>query len=159
IWTLRGGYGSARLFNLLNTMKKPAKSKIFVGYSDATFLHLFLSRWDWKTIHAAGAGELLDANKKAKNFLHLFDILSGKIKNINYNGFKALNNAAKSIDEIKSSITGGNLTILVHSLGTPWQLKGANKIVFVEDVGIRGYALDRAFNHLVQANAFKDVVA
>jgi len=159
VWSLRGGYGCTRLYDLLNTMEKPATPKIFVGYSDSTFLHLFLSRWGWQTIHAAGAAEVLDANKKAKNFSHLFDILSGKIKSIQYGGFKPLNNAALSIDELKSSVIGGNMTILTNSLGTPWQIQAQDKIVLVEDTGTRGYAVDRALNHLHQAKAFKGAAA
>lgn len=46
VWSLRGGYGSARLIPDLFKLPKPNKEKFFIGYSDITALHLFLSQ-EW----------------------------------------------------------------------------------------------------------------
>lgn len=45
------------------------------------------------------------------------------------------------------------------SIGTFWQIDGENKIIFIEEIGERGYRIDRMLEHLHQACIFKDVSA
>jgi muramoyltetrapeptide carboxypeptidase len=52
LWCARGGYGSFRLLPLLEKLKKPARRKLLVGYSDSTALMEFVrQRWGWATLH------------------------------------------------------------------------------------------------------------
>lgn len=160
IWSLRGGYGSARLFENLKNLKKPTHKKIFIGYSDLTFLHLFLMQnWNWKTIHGATLSDLLSPDKDPKNFSLLLDIISKNIDEIKYNDILSYNSLAESSHELNGILVGGNLEMLATSLGTPWQIKGNNKIIFIEDTGSKGYMIDRNLNHLLQANVFKNATA
>ena len=48
-------------------------------------------------------------------------------------------------------LCGGNLTVLAASLGTPFEIDTAEKILFLEDVGERTYRIDRAVTSLRQA--------
>lgn len=160
IWALRGGYGSARLIQHLIPLIPPSQKKIFIGYSDATALHLFFSQqWGWTTIHGAGFKELLLAEKDPNNFKHIMDIVSGQVKTIRLNELKPLNTAAKQTKILSSRLTGGNLTLLQTSIGTPWQMQGDNKIIFIEDLGIKGGQLDRTLYHLKEAGLFKNAQA
>ncbi|KAB8027403.1 LD-carboxypeptidase [Fluviispira multicolorata] len=160
IWSVRGGYGSARLYESLAKLKQPANEKVFIGYSDATFLHLFLTqKWGWKTIHGAMLSELLKTEKDPKNFSIITDILSGKSEDLKYEGIKPFNKQAHLIDQVDGVLTGGNLELLNNSLGTQWQINGNDKIIFIEDIGTKGYALDRSLNHLKQAGIFKNAKA
>ena len=160
IWTLRGGYGSARLVDYLSQCPKPETEKIFIGFSDVTALHLFLSqRWGWRTIHGAGLAKILDPTQDLQNFERIATIVSKSKKTLSLNPLTPLNTAALNTKKISGRITGGNLTIIQTSIGTHWQIQTAGKILFLEEVGEKGYRIDRALNHLKQAGLLKRVRA
>lgn len=159
IWTLRGGYGAARLIEKLEKLPVPKQEKIFIGHSDITALHLFLTqRWGWKTIHGSGLAELVNPDKDPQNLQKVADIIARKVKVAKLDGLKPLNQVAKNLAKkglkVSGRLTGGNLSIIQTSLGTNWQLKTAGQIVFLEDIGEKGYRIDRTFNHLRQAGLF-----
>jgi len=165
IWTLRGGYGTARLIQDLKQLPKPKHEKIFIGFSDITALHLFLSQhWQWKTIHGAGILEFLNPNHDPKNLQMIADIITKKGSHLDIKELKLLNpnpinNNHTKFKKITGRLTGGNLSIVQTSLGTPWQIKTRGKIVFLEDVSVKGYHIDRSLNHLKQAGVFKHAKA
>ncbi|MGE3920577.1 MAG: hypothetical protein AB7F64_06500 [Gammaproteobacteria bacterium] len=70
-----------------------------------------------------------------------------------------MNQLAKRKCHINTSVTGGNLTIIQTTIGTPWQINTDNKILLLEDIGERGYRVDRILEHLRQADIFKNVAA
>lgn len=156
IWCLRGGYGANRLLPFLDKLKVPKKNKLFLGISDVTSLHIYLNqKWNWSTLHAP----LLDrlGQKKVPQIIEreIFQTLTGKIEQISYKKIKPMNSYAKNIKAIKAPIVGGNLTVIQSTLGTPYQINLKNKFLFVEDLGERGYRVDRIFEHLYQSNALK----
>ena len=159
IWALNGGYGSARLYELLSATSMPQKQKLIVGYSDITFLHLLVAKWGWKSIWGSTLLDLENPIKAPQNFYLLMDILHKRITEISYPGLYPFNNLAKSSEAIEGHLTGGTLTLIANSLGTPWQIDTDNKILFLEDRGEKGYAVDRYFNHLKQAKIFEKVNA
>ena len=159
IWSLRGGYGSAKLIDELALLPRPEHEKIFIGYSDITALHLFMSQnWGWKTIHGAGIAEILES-KNESNFAKLADIISGRSSRLEVDGLSPLNHAAKNSQDINGTLTGGNLTIVQTSIGTIWQMQAAQKIIFLEDIGFKNYQLDRTLYHLKQAGLLKNAKA
>lgn len=160
LWALRGGYGSAKLIANLQNLKKPLKEKIFIGFSDMTALHIFFSQeWGWKTIHGNGLVEILDPDKDRQNFIKIARIISGRQQQAKIKGLIAINSAAKASKIVTGNLTGGNLTIIQTSIGTNWQIKTAHKILFLEDVGIKPYQLDRALYHLKQAGLLNQINA
>ncbi len=160
VWTLRGGYGSAKLIIGLQRLQKPIKEKIFIGFSDITALHIFFSQeWGWKTIHGSGMIDILDPTKNRQNFIKIAKIISGKDTLATIKGLSAINPNAKSKKIVIGSLTGGNLTIVQTSIGTPWQIKTVNKILFLEDVNIKPYQLDRTLYHLKQSGLLEHIKA
>jgi muramoyltetrapeptide carboxypeptidase len=160
VWALRGGYGAAKLIPQLRLLQKPSKEKIFIGYSDMTVLHIFLTQeWGWKTIHGSNIVEIVDQEKSRNNFTAIAEIITKNKKHSTIKGLQALNHLAKSGKIVTGSITGGNLSIIQTSIGTDWQIKTANKILFIEDVGITAYQLDRSLYHLKQAGLLKNIKA
>jgi muramoyltetrapeptide carboxypeptidase len=158
IWTLRGGYGSARLIEKLRQCPKPETEKIFIGYSDITALHLFLSQhWHWHTIHGDGLAKLLTPTQDPQNFKRIASIISKKEKNLTLDPLIPLNKEALDTKKISGRITGGNLSIIQTSIGTPWQIQTAGKILFIEEVSEKGYRIDRILNHLKQSGILKKV--
>jgi muramoyltetrapeptide carboxypeptidase len=151
IWCLRGGYGSMRLIPALMKLKAPKKPKLFVGFSDITSLHLFFNqRWNWPTIHGRTISQLSDKVPSADRE-ELKKIIFGKLKSKTFKQLLPLNAEASKPGVIKGSVTGGNLRILQSSLGTQWELKAKNKILFMEDIAERGYSIDRMLEQLFQA--------
>lgn len=159
VWALRGGYGSARLIKDLSRLSKPKHPKYFIGSSDMTALHLFLSQtWGWKTIHGSGLQALLKPEQDPDNFLKIASIVAGA-KQSTIENLRPMNARAEALKRIKGFLTGGNLTLVQTSIGTPWQIQSQDKILFLEDTSEPGYKLDRAFTQLQQAGIFKGVKA
>ena len=151
----RGGYGSLRLIPELANVSPPSTPKLFIGMSDITALHLFLQQtWQWPVVHGALAPNKLSLDSIAA----VKSLLFGETDHIEFRG-EALNLAAKKNATIESTLTGGNLSLVQTSIGTIWQLDGREKIIFIEDVGERGYRIDRMLEHLRQSDMLKDTVA
>lgn len=160
VWSIRGGYGSGRLLPALGRMQKPTREKIFVGYSDMTFVHLLLQSWGWQTVHAAMVWEMNVPEKDPDNFRYLASLLAGKVKELRYDGLAPFNTLARGLDEpIRGVVTGGNLACLASAAGTPWALNASGKILFLEDIQEPGYRLDRLFTQLRDSGALKGIKA
>lgn len=151
IWCLRGGYGSMRLIPYLTKLKPPKKPKLFVGFSDITALHLYFSQeWKWPVIHGRTISQMNPDLKNTPDRKFLRDVIFGKKTEKTFSRLKPMNDLAKKEKTINASITGGNLRIIQSSIGTEWEMKAKGKIVFIEDVGERGYSIDRMFEQLIQ---------
>lgn len=173
VWCVRGGYGSIRLLPYLQKMSLPKKQKLFIGSSDVTSLHLFLQQqWGWKTIH----GPLLErvgrrdygvqAERDIKKFFVTGGVTNGdtggvtgrEVENqktthnntLTYKGLRPMNEEARKDKILRAPVTGGNLTVASSTLGTPWQMQTEGKILFFEEVGERGYRIDRFFQQWLQ---------
>lgn len=156
IWCLRGGYGSNRLLPMLAKLRKPREPKLLIGISDITSLHTFLiQEWGWSTLHAPLLDRLGKKLVSPKHEKELHNILFGDQSDIEFKKLKPLNNAALNIKLLRSKIVGGNLTVLQSTLGTPWQIRTRGNLLFVEDLGERGYRIDRMFEQFRQAGIFK----
>lgn len=156
VWCLRGGYGSNRLLPWLDQIEKPTQTKLFIGLSDITSLHVFLNqKWNWATIH----GPLVDRiGKKLLSPEHKDEIIRlvmGQNIEVRLNGLQPMNKSALKIKELNGKIIGGNLTVLQSSLGTPYSVKLMNKFLFIEDLGERGYRVDRMLEQLLQTGILK----
>lgn len=160
VWALRGGYGSPKLIAELAKLEKPSREKFFIGYSDITVLHIFLAQeWGWKTIHGSGIAEILDSDKARENFVKIANIVTGKTKQAVISGLIPINKTATNSVAINGTLTGGNLTMVVTTIGTPWQIKTKDKILLLEEVGIKPYQLDRTLYHLKHAGLLDSVKA
>lgn len=151
LWSLRGGYGSMRLLPFMRKWKKPKTQKLFMGFSDVTALQLFFTQeWGWSVIHGRNISAMTP-DKSSKDRNEVYDILTGKKDELVYKNLKPMNDLAKRAKTIKGTVTGGNLALLQTSIKTSWELDPRGKIVFMEDVGERGYAIDRMLEQLWQA--------
>ena len=160
VWCLRGGYGSARIVEDLAKVRQPRKSKLFIGFSDITVLHIFLhQKWRWCVMHAPVLYQLGTNLINAESAKMLEELIFGRSEKVLFNDIKPLNNPAKTSKSIYSRIIGGNLCLLQTSIGTSWQVKSKNHIIFIEEVGERGYAVDRMLTHLKQSSILNDAQA
>jgi muramoyltetrapeptide carboxypeptidase len=152
IWCLRGGYGSMRLIPHIKKWKKPKTKKMFLGFSDVTSLHLFFNQeWNWPTLHGRVLSQMArehrgDDREELKKFL-----LGELTTPLTFRNLIPLNDHARKKTIIEGKIIGGNLRMLQSSLGTPIELKARNRILFMEDIGERGYSIDRMLEQMIQS--------
>jgi muramoyltetrapeptide carboxypeptidase len=136
----RGGYGSNYLLNTLNIDKIKLHPKIFVGYSDNTsLLTHFFDVAGLVTFHGPMA---------AKDWTHEdgVDLSSWQSALSQFEAWDVpLNSEARGLVDGRAEgiLYGGCLSILVASLGTPYQIKTAGKILFLEDIAAKPYQIDR----------------
>ena len=52
---------------------------------------------------------------------------------------------------------GGNLTTLVHTIGTPYEIPWNDTILFIEDIGESPYRLDRLLTHLDKSGRLRKI--
>jgi len=145
IFALRGGYGAARLLPLLDFEAISRHPKVFCGYSDITALHIaYNQRCGFVTYHAPMPGTEL---YKADPFT-----LASFLGNV-MEGYTApdLTFTPRIPGTAKGILTGGNLSLIVSTLGTPYEIDTTDKILFIEEVGEAPYRVDRMLLQLAQA--------
>jgi muramoyltetrapeptide carboxypeptidase len=141
----RGGYGSNYLLNQLDLETIQAHPKIFVGYSDNTsLLTFFFDAAGLVTFHGPMA---------AKDWTHEdgVDLSSWQSALSQFGSWDVPLNAETTgltDGEAQGILYGGCLSILVASLGTPYQIKTAGKILFLEDIAAKPYQVDRMLMQL-----------
>jgi muramoyltetrapeptide carboxypeptidase len=156
VWCVRGGYGAIRIVPELVNLRAPKiKEKLFIGYSDITTVNVFLNQeWGWSAIHGPMLDRLGQGLTAPKYVKELKDLVFGNVDEIGFFNLKPLNASAKKKGEIRAGVSGGNLVTLQSSIGTKaeWDPKG--KIIFFEEIGERGYRLDRIFEQFSQGGTF-----
>jgi muramoyltetrapeptide carboxypeptidase len=160
VWCLRGGYGAIRLLERLKKIKPPKNPKIVIGYSDVVSLHNFLNQfWQWPTLHGPLLDRLGQHTLEISQVNECLDTVFGRIDSIVHDGLTPLNTAAKKVRTIKGRVFGGNLIVTQSHLGTPFAKIPKDAILIFEDIGERGYRVDRVLVHLSQAGYFKNTRA
>jgi len=153
VWCLRAGYGAIRLVPGLLRLARPARPKLFVGYSDATTVHYVLNQhWRWPSLHGPLLDRLGAGTLPATSLAELKAVLLDGLARVTFEGLTPLNAAARRQRVIRSRLFGGNLTVLQSLLGTALQRR-PRQILFLEDIGERAYRIDRMLQHLGQAGA------
>lgn len=146
VMALRGGYGCARLIPYLDESRLRPYPKVFIGFSDLTTLHLyFLRRFGWVTFHGPMAATPSLGSIAPDQEAHLFQIWT----NPDYRPILAFDQLdCWSAGSAEGTLTGGCLSIVVASIGTPYEIETAGRILFIEDLGEPPYRLDRMLTHL-----------
>ena len=63
------------------------------------------------------------------------------------------------VDRLRGILTGGNLSLAVHSLGTPEQIDARGRVLYLEDVGEAVYALEKMLTQLLRAGVLAEAAA
>ena len=159
VWCVRGGYGCQRLLPGLARGAVPERRKLLVGFSDVTALHVFLNQhWGWPTLHAATVAGLGSGRLSQTSLDQLRSVVAGGASRLSC-PLRPLNPAARRPRTVGGTLLGGNLKTIQSLVGTPWSVRPAGRILMVEDVGERGYAIDRMLVQLSQAGILRGVRA
>ncbi|MHB8836238.1 MAG: S66 peptidase family protein [Candidatus Methylomirabilia bacterium] len=149
----RGGYGTSRIVDRLDFKALRRRPKAIAGFSDLTVLLLAATqRAGVAVIHGplvASAGKGKDGER---DMARLLALLAGKPGPLAYRGLRTLRPG-----RARATVTGGNLSLLAHSVGTPFQVAPRGRILFVEEIGEAPYRIDRMVRQLLLAGVFRDV--
>ena len=142
----RGGFGSVQLLTHLNTAIR-AHPKIFAGYSDVTILLNWLfQRCGMVTFHAPMVAMDLARGLSQRSRDFFWGTLTGERRT-----WKIELGETISSGKAEADMLGGCLSVLVTTLGTPYEVDTVGKLLFLEDVGEKPYRVERMLTHLKMA--------
>jgi len=147
----RGGYGTIRMIDKVDFSRLAQNPKWLVGFSDITLLHAHLySNYNLQTIHGQMPVNIPDASTKSlqalKNALFGHEIT-----------YRYKNHGLNCSGQSNGILIGGNLSLLIASLGSVSDFNYDGKILFIEDVGEYLYAIDRMIRTLDRAGKLKNL--
>ncbi|MDB4927507.1 MAG: LD-carboxypeptidase [Mucilaginibacter sp.] len=145
----RGGYGTIRIIDKVNFSRLAQNPKWLIGFSDITLLHTHLySNYNIQTIHGQMPVNIPDAS--ARSLESLKKALFGDEITYSFNAHP-LNRCGEGA----GVLIGGNLSLLIASLGSVSDFSYDGKILFIEDVGEYLYSTDRMIRTLDRAGKLK----
>jgi muramoyltetrapeptide carboxypeptidase len=149
IFSARGGYGSGRLLPLLDCKAMAATPKIFVGFSDATFLlNALVDFAGMVSFHGPMVAMDFARGLSPRSFEHLQGLLSGKIDSFELEARETMHPG-----NAQGEVIGGCLSVVVAMIGTPFEPRFDGRILFLEDTGEKAYRIDRMLVQLRQSGA------
>ena len=147
IWCVRGGYGTARMIDLVDFSKFEQDPKWIIGFSDVTVLHSHLNRLGFATIHGIMPVNVEKASAETEETLRkaLFgEPLSYIVPCDNEN----------KLGSTEGELVGGNLSILYSLMGSKSQIDCKGKNLFLEDLDEYLYHVDRMMLSLKRCGCF-----
>jgi muramoyltetrapeptide carboxypeptidase len=150
IFCARGGYGTSRIVDQLDLVKFEDSLKWIIGFSDITLLlnKLYLNQIG--SIHGPMPLNFFEDKAKESMLILKQFLFEGLYPEIRFNSIFS-NKPGFAVGQI----IGGNLTMLINSIGTPTNINTENKILFFEDIDERLYRVDRMIVHLKRAKVFE----
>lgn len=152
IFCAEAGYGSINLIEYLDEVDLSPHPKIFLGFSDITILLLyFFGRYGWVTFHGPTvAGEIYKGMPPATE-IALQEAIAKKTRLGDIYG--------RDLDVVRPGegagvLIGGNLSRLLRTLGTSFEIDTQGKILFIEEVDEGHMKIDGDLNHLKLAGKF-----
>jgi muramoyltetrapeptide carboxypeptidase len=144
VWACRGGYGSQRIIPQLDVRAlKKAQPRIFVGYSDLTFMHHWhLNVLGRVSFHGPLLGHLQKTDLRAA--LREIEALSSRPQKQVWSEARVIRGG-----QARGLLVGGNMSLL-QSAGVA-ALPKTKMILALEDIHEDFYRLDRMIWNLIHA--------
>jgi muramoyltetrapeptide carboxypeptidase len=153
IFSARGGYGCGRLMPILDFKAIAKTPKVFVGFSDATFLlNALVDLSGMVSFHGPMVAMDFARGLSPRSLDHLQRLLNGELRNFELEARESIHPGIA-----RGEVIGGCLSVLVASIGTPYAPNFDGRILFLEDVGEKAYRVDRMLVQLRQAGALARV--
>lgn len=146
----RGGYGTGRIAASIDYNLISMNPKIIWGYSDITYLHTAIRQ---KTNLVTFHGPMLSSDVAHPDF----DELSTSMFNQLFEPTLLIYDERISELDIlvdgsrTGQLVGGNLSLLVSTLGTAFEIDTKDKIILIEDIYEEPYRVDAMLNQLTLA--------
>ena len=149
-----GGYGAVRILPYLDADLFRRNPKAFVGYSDITALHLWMMRRaGLRVFHGPTVDDLMpgDADQTLSSLLTALttprpDTMLGR-------------DIARAVRPGKAvgRLTGGNLSLVQQTIGTPYEIDTRDAILFLEEIHDPMSVADERLLHLRAAGLLRHV--
>jgi muramoyltetrapeptide carboxypeptidase len=153
----RGGYGTSRVIPLLDAKALARSPKIFVGSSDLTLLlHFLRSACRLVTFHGPMVSPNFGKYSSPTTNGEFIRILGATTPPgpIDVTGVKVLKGGSG-----EGVLTGGCLSLVCQTIGTPYEIQTEDAILFLEDINEPPYRIDRMLTYLKQVGKFDGVRA
>lgn len=152
IFCARGGYGSGRIIPYLEPELIRANPKIINGSSDITAVLSFLDRCGMASFHGPMVATAIRQGEAGYNRALLLDLLKGDLVRFPVAGTSILQRGTA-----EGRLIGGCLSLVVATLGTPYEIDTTDSIFVLEDQDTKPYQVDRMLTQLKQAGKFETV--
>ena len=152
--TATGGYGAARMLPYLDPDVFRRDPKIFVGYSDITALHLWMMRRaQLRVFHGPTLDDLFPCATDP-TMLSLLEAISTPHPQtrLGYDTARAVRPGIAV-----GRLTGGNLSLVQQTVGTPYEIDTRDAILFLEETRDPMSVVDERLLHLRAAGLLRDV--
>jgi muramoyltetrapeptide carboxypeptidase len=142
----RGGYGANYLLGRIDPEKIARHPKILVGYSDVTtLLTWFCDAAQMVTFH----GPMVTKDFARPDGVHLGSWEAALQGSADWQVNSSVSGATTLAGGTAEGILyGGCLSMLVASLGTPYEIRTEGTILFLEDVAAKPFQIDRMLMQL-----------
>ena len=155
IFAARGGYGAGRILPMLDFDAIARTPKVFMGFSDATFiLNALVGRASMVCFHGPMVAMDFARGLGESSLDHLRRLLAGEM-----GSFELPARAALKAGVAEGEVVGGCLSMVTATLGTPYAPPFDGAILFLEDTGEKAYRIDRMLVQLGQAGVLGRVAA
>ncbi len=155
----RGGYGCTRILPLLDYKTIKKNPKILLGYSDVTAL-LYGVFKETGLICFHGPVGISTFNKFSVDHLkYVLEYPQGSYTMYNANEEDNPDNAFNPVTirngTVRGKLIGGNLSLIVSLIGTPYDIDMKNEIIFIEEIDEEPYRIDRMLTQMIEAGKFE----
>ena len=149
-----GGYGATRMIPYLEPEIFRRTPMIFVGYSDITALHLWLMRQaGLRVFHGPTVDDLIPIARDPSTASLLTAITTPKPTT------RFGRDVARAVrpGRVSGRLTGGNLSLVQQSIGTPYEIDTRDSILFLEETYDPMSFADERLVHLRAAGLLRHV--
>ncbi len=154
---VRGGYGCTRILPLLNYNVIRINPKVIIGYSDVTSLLYGIYKETGLICFHGPVGTSTYNDFTVEYFRKT--LMDPEDKLVLHNP------TPESADEefkpftirdgiVSGELIGGNLSVVVSLIGTPYDIDTKNKIIFLEEMSEDPYRIDRMLTQMRMAGKF-----
>jgi len=159
IMCLRGGYGAGRIVDQIDYDLVRKNPKVFIGFSDITILHLaFLRKSNLVTFNGPMAASTFADTPPSRFGVASFlrTICHREPAGSIWQEHEDRDCRVIRHGRATGQLTGGNLSLMAASMGTPYEMQTRGKIVFIEEVDEKPYRVDRMLTQLLSAGKLRD---
>lgn len=151
----RGGYGLSRIIDDIEWSKFKLNPKWICGFSDITVLHNHIhTHLKTPTLHSPMCGSFSPDTINSGHIKRFYASLIGE--SMHYHAPPSIYNRRGNASGI---LTGGNLAILSHLVGSASDIDTDDKMLFIEDIGEHLYKVDRMMLTLKRAGKLDNLRA
>lgn len=151
----KAGYGSAEILPYLDDKIIKENPRIFVGYSDITILLLYMQYvGNMAVFHGPVVSNEIFEGMNSLTLDYFLRVICkpAPLGNIEFSRMHCLRPG-----EARGILVGGNISLIIEAMGTPYEINTKGRILFLEDIAEDFGALGDYFLKMEKAGKFKEV--